>query len=138
MSKKYVRPPIVVTDDEHERLLDLALSALDRTPGAADLYVELSRAKTVRQLPKNAIGIDRVASFEYDGEFYSDYALVDPHRADFSQHRISVLTPVGAMLLGLSEGQTIEWTGKDGRSHNVRVARVREGAPGPAPAEASA
>jgi len=28
------------------------------------------------------------------------------------------------MLLGLSEGQSIEWTGEDGRSHWLTVARV--------------
>lgn len=113
-----------MADNEHERLVDLALSAMDRTPGAADLFVELSRAKTVEALPKGAIGIDSVVTFDYDGSRYRDFVLVDPHRADFAQGRISVITTVGAMLLGLSEGQSIEWTGEDGRTHWLTVARV--------------
>ncbi|MGH6950571.1 MAG: GreA/GreB family elongation factor [Solimonas sp.] len=126
MSKKeYQRPPIVIAEDEHDRLISLALSALDRTPGAVDLIVELSRAKTVKRLPENVIGVGRVATFEYDGSWYRDYALVEPHQADIEQRRISVLTPVGAMLLGLSEGQSIEWTGPDDRRHKVAVEQVR-------------
>lgn len=126
MSKKeYQRPPIVIAEDEHERLTSLALSALDRAPGAVDLFVELSRAKIVERLPDNVIGVGSVATFEYDGSSYRDYALVDPHQADIAEHKISVLTPVGAMLIGLSEGQTIEWTGPDDRHHKVVVETVR-------------
>jgi regulator of nucleoside diphosphate kinase len=35
--------------------------------------------------------------------------LVYPHEADIDLNRISVLTPVGAVLIGLSVGQTIEF-----------------------------
>lgn len=123
--KEYERPPIVIAEDEHDRLTSLALTALDRAPGAVDLFVELSRAKTVKTLPERVVGIGSIASFEYDGSLYREYELVDPHRADITQRRISVLTPVGAMLLGLSKGQTIEWTGPDERAHKVVVEDVR-------------
>jgi regulator of nucleoside diphosphate kinase len=135
--KKYKRPPIVVVDDQHERLVDLALSSMDRMPGAVMLFEELKRARTVEHLPRDAIGINSVVTFEYDGARYRDYALVDPHDADFSSGRISVLTPVGAMLLGLSVGQTMDWTGDDGRAHRVTIEQVRESAGERAPIEAS-
>jgi regulator of nucleoside diphosphate kinase len=126
MSKKdYKRPPIVIAEDEHDRLVTLALTALDRAPGAVDLFTELSRAKVVAKLPEHVVGVGGVATFEYDGSTYTDYELVDPHRADIAQRRISVLTPVGAMLLGLSEGQSIEWVGPDDRDHKVAVEKVR-------------
>jgi regulator of nucleoside diphosphate kinase len=126
MSRKdYKRPPIVIAEDEHERLTNLALAALDRAPGAVDLFVELSRAKTVKALPEHVVGVGSVATFEYDGSSYREFELVDPHRADISERRISVLTPVGAMLLGLSQGQTIEWVGPDERAHKVIVENVR-------------
>lgn len=126
MSKKeYKRPPIVIAEDEHERLTSLALAALDRAPGAVDLFVELSRAKTVKTLPEDVVGVGSVATFEYDGSSYREYELVDPHRADIAERRISVLTPVGAMLLGLAQGQTIEWVGPDDRTHKVVVENVR-------------
>jgi regulator of nucleoside diphosphate kinase len=124
--KQLKRPPIIVADDQHERLVDLALASMDRMPGAVALLEELERARTVARLPSDAIGINSVATFEYDGARYRDYALVAPHEADFASGRISVLTPVGAMLLGLSVGQTMDWTGDDGRAHRVTIEQVRE------------
>jgi len=38
-----------------------------------------------------------------------DVVLVYPHEADIALKRISVLTPVGAALIGLSVGQVIEF-----------------------------
>ena len=35
--------------------------------------------------------------------------IVAPEDADIEQRRISVLTPVGAALLGLTVGQKISW-----------------------------
>ena len=49
--------------------------------------------------------------------------LVYPHEADASHGRISVLSPVGAALLGLATGQSIEWTFPNGR-RRLRVAHV--------------
>jgi regulator of nucleoside diphosphate kinase len=123
--QEYQRPPIIVAEDEHERLTSLALSALERAPGAVDLIAELSRAKTVEKLPDHVVSVGSVATFEYDGVIYRKYEIVDPHRADIAQRRISVLTPVGAMLLGLAEGQSIEWVGPDDRPHKVFVEQVR-------------
>ncbi|MEJ0060404.1 MAG: GreA/GreB family elongation factor [Terricaulis sp.] len=129
MSKnEYQRPLIVVAEAEHERLVNLALSALDRSPGAVDLFTELSRAKVVPTLPDHVIGVGSVATFKYEGSTYVDFELVDPHRADIARQRISVVTPVGAMLLGLSEGQSIQWTGPDNRRHEVIVESVRPAA----------
>ena len=42
--------------------------------------------------------------------------LVFPGQADISKGKISILTPVGAALIGLSEGQSITWSTRDGTS----------------------
>ena len=34
------------------------------------------------------------------------------------------LTPVGAALIGLTEGQSIDWTARDGRIHRLKVVTV--------------
>jgi len=39
-----------------------------------------------------------------------DVVLVYPHEADITLKRVSVLTPVGAALIGLSVGQAIEFS----------------------------
>src|SRR3546814_17088771 len=56
--------------------------------------------------------------------------LVYPENADIANGRISILTPVGAGLIGLSEGQTITWPDRDGHDRRLRIEPVP-----PAPAE---
>ncbi len=123
------RTPIMVADKDHELLTDLAHAALGKAPGAVLLYEELARAKVVDELPPFVVGMGSIATFTYNESRYRDYELVYPQTADFSKHRISVLTPVGAMLLGLAEGQAIEWTSDDGVMHRIALDQVKSAAP---------
>jgi regulator of nucleoside diphosphate kinase len=119
------RTPITVAEADHDLLTDLALAALGKAPGAVLLFEELARAKVVPELPPFVAGMGSVATFTYNDSRYRDYALVYPQAADFAQHRISVLAPVGAMLLGLAEGQAIEWASEDGVLHRIAVEQVK-------------
>lgn len=119
------RTPIMVAEKDHELLSDLALAALGKAPGAVLLFEELARAKVVPELPPFVVGIGSVATFTYNDSRYREFALVYPQSADFAKHRISVLTPVGAMLLGLAEGQAIEWTSDDGVTHRIALDQVK-------------
>ncbi len=42
--------------------------------------------------------------------------LVFPAEADIAAGKVSVLTPVGAALIGLSKGESIAWTARDGEA----------------------
>jgi regulator of nucleoside diphosphate kinase len=53
--------------------------------------------------------------------------LVTPELADMEVERLSVLTPAGAALIGLSAGDAFHWTGDDGRSRGVEVLAVEDG-----------
>ena len=61
--------------------------------------------------------------------------LVFPGDADISQGKISILTPIGTALLGLSAGQEMSWSAPDGRRHALSVLAVERSAPVPAAAE---
>jgi regulator of nucleoside diphosphate kinase len=52
--------------------------------------------------------------------------LVFPADADMEADRISVLTPIGAALIGLSEGQSIEWRTRGGDWKTLTVLKVSE------------
>jgi regulator of nucleoside diphosphate kinase len=39
-----------------------------------------------------------------------------------------VLTPIGTALIGLAEGQSIEWTSRDGRRQRLTVVAVERAA----------
>ncbi len=123
------RTPIMVAEKDHELLTDLAHAALGKAPGAVLLFEELGRAKVVPELPPFVVGIGSIATFTYNDSHYRDFTLVYPQSADFAQHRISVLTPVGAMLLGLAEGQAIEWTSDDGVMHRIALEHVKSAVP---------
>lgn len=118
------RPPLFVTQDEHDRLLDLAYTALGREPAANTLIEELTRAQVGIEAPPEIVRMRDRVTFNYDGSAYRDFALVFPNEADISARRISVLTQVGAMLLGLRPGQSIAWTGPDGRDHMLKIEQV--------------
>ena len=119
------RTPIMVAETDHDLLTDLALAALGKAPGAVLLFEELARAKVVPEAPPFVVGMGSVATFTYNASRYRDYQLVYPQSADFAKQRISVLTPVGAMLLGLAEGQAIEWASGDGVTHRIALEHVK-------------
>ena len=50
--------------------------------------------------------------------------LAFPHQADISASKISVLTPIGSALIGLSQGQTIRWNTPTGESRSLTVLSV--------------
>ena len=55
----------------------------------------------------------------------------DARLSDRGRHRrgrVSVATPIGAALLGLAEGQSIDWTARDGREQRLTVLAVERAA----------
>ena len=52
--------------------------------------------------------------------------LVFPGDADISEGKVSILTPIGTALIGLSPGQSILWTTRDGRRHELSVLAVSQ------------
>ncbi len=125
MNAKSQRPAIFVTPDDHEELIDLALKGLGRSPGAALLLQEMRRAKVIDDLPANVLAMNDSVAFEYDGRDYRDFQLVYPQCANFADGRISVLTPVGAALIGLAEGDTMWWPDDMGEPHRLTITKVR-------------
>ena len=125
-------PAITIARSEYARLSNLADMLAERDPHAAEqLGAELYRAKVVDDA-RMAPGIMRmgaVAEFRIDDEAPQTAELVFPGEADISRQRISVLTPVGAALLGLSAGQSIAWSARDGRARRLSVIAVHDGLP---------
>ena len=65
-------------------------------------------------------------TYEADGQ-RRRVTLVYPQEADIAAGRISVLTPIGTALIGLAEGQSIDWTSRDGRRQWLTVVAVERG-----------
>lgn len=119
-------PALVLSRLDHDRLSGLASAALDRMPEVADdLLRELERARLVapERIPASAVQMGSTVTYEAGGSIRT-VTLVYPGDADIAAGRVSVMTPVGAALIGLSEGQSIGWTARDGRRHELTVTAV--------------
>ncbi|KRD72975.1 nucleoside diphosphate kinase regulator [Ensifer sp. ENS10] len=120
-------PPIIINADDHKRLTALASSALDRVPDVAEaLLSELDRARigAPEALPADSVQMGSSVAFEADNGFAKQVTLVYPGEADIETGRISVLTPVGAALIGLSVGQSIDWQDRSGKVHRMTIRSV--------------
>jgi len=121
------KPSIVIGETHHQRLNKLALAAADRLPDISDgLLLELERARVVSDtaVPRNIVRMGSTVEYETDTGDGRTVTLVYPKDADISEGRISVLTPIGTALLGLSAGQTMGWTTRDDRRHKLTVLAV--------------
>jgi regulator of nucleoside diphosphate kinase len=119
-------PDIVVGHQDHDRLAALADAALDTLPQLAEtLLAELTRARLVadERMPRTVVRMGSLVEYEAaDGR--RKVELVYPEDADIAAGRISVLTPIGTALLGLSAGQSIGWLTRDGRDQRLTVLAV--------------
>ena len=127
------RPPIVLVESEAEALTGIVLAALERSSLSAELLLEeLERATIVAQadLPHDVVTMFSHIVFGDDGTGFEHAAqLVYPKDADMAQGKLSVLTPVGAGLIGMRRGSTIDWPTRDGRFRRLRIIDVVQPAP---------
>ncbi|MGF7006348.1 nucleoside diphosphate kinase regulator [Aminobacter sp. BE322] len=118
---------IVVSENDYARLTGLAESSLDRLPEIAEeLLSEMDRAKVtpLSRIPATVIRMGSKVTFRSgDGEVKT-VTLVYPGKADIAEGKISILTPVGAALIGLREGQSVAWTSRDGRRLEFEIVSV--------------
>ena len=121
-------PQIIVSNADYERLTDLATASLERLPEVAnELLSEMDRAKVVQDgsVPDNVVRMGSTVTFKSDDGNTRTFKLVYPAEESLDEHRISVMTPVGAALIGLAEGQSISWAARDGRRHELPVEKVK-------------
>ncbi|MDX3926498.1 MAG: nucleoside diphosphate kinase regulator [Shinella sp.] len=129
------KPDITISETDHRRLTRLAEGLYENAPQLAEtLLTELERARTC---PAGAVPADTVqmgSSVEYgtDEGQRRRVTLVYPQEAEIESGKVSILTPIGAALIGLSPGQSIDWTARDGRTHRLTVLSVENAAAGPA------
>ncbi len=122
------RPQIHMIDSEAEALADLALRVEEKHPLVSELLLrEINRAKlhSAESIPDDVATMGSMIEFIDEGSGVSrKVTLVFPPDADIEAGRISILTPVGAGLLGLRPGQSILWPDREGRERRLSVVQV--------------
>ncbi|WP_133479097.1 nucleoside diphosphate kinase regulator [Cognatilysobacter segetis] len=91
---------------------------LEREIARADVREPADIPPDVVTMNSDVVCVDEVTGVEHS------LRLVYPEAADVDAHHVSILAPMGAALLGLSVGQSIDWPMPGGRISRLRVARV--------------
>ncbi len=122
------RPRIIMAETEVERLSILAEQMQPAAPLAADmLLAEIDRAeiRPDADMPGDVVRMRSTVRFEDDANGVArSVLLVYPKEADIEAGKISVLSLVGAGLIGLTVGQSISWPDRDGHERLLRILKV--------------
>jgi regulator of nucleoside diphosphate kinase len=130
MVRNRVKPAIILSARDYDRLSTLAQAARNRLPDlASELAEEVGRAHV---LGRDEIA-DHFVGMNDDVEFRDDttgrvrqITLVYPDEADIAKGKISVMTPVGTALVGLRIGHSITWETPHGETRQLTVLSVRK------------
>ena len=123
-----MKPHITVSEQDLEQLESL-IDTLPMSAGKsrAALLEELDRAEIVdsRNIPHSVVTMNSTVRFEIDSPREElCLTLTYPGKTSNTPEEISVLTPIGTALLGMSVGSEIEWPRPDGKLVKVRILSV--------------
>jgi regulator of nucleoside diphosphate kinase len=107
------RAPVVIPEEDFRLLKHFAdqISSLngDRT---MTLSYELNRATVVGEdeFPADCVRLNSLVKIkELGSKQIMEFRIVMPAQADINQRLISVVTPMGAALIGLCKGEKVSW-----------------------------
>ena len=122
------KPPIHITDADYDVIADLAIQIEHRSPELSKMLLdEIERAEihSIDAIPADAVRLgSEVEFFDEASGATRRVRLVLPFEADMEAGRMSILTPVGAGLIGLTVGQSIDWRLSDGRPRVLKILAV--------------
>ena len=126
--KLNTKTEIIISSLDADRLYALMESLpANSFAGEKELEAELGRANIVEphEVPATVVTMNSTVNFvvESTGEEFT-LTLVYPKNIDSSGNKISILAPVGSALLGLSQGDQIEWPKPGGGLITVTIKEV--------------
>ncbi len=125
-------PDITLTRRDADRL-DSLVDAFDlfrSGPTGAFLLQEIGRARIVDApaAPAGLVAMGSLVTFRDETGRTTTARLIYPEDATGDGGTVSILTPAGAALLGLSEGQSIAYAAPAGRQKRLTVVKVERAA----------
>ena len=128
MSQLSSRTRIILDAALVTRLEALAGAAIRRAPEAAyPLVHKLTSAKFVSgsRLPGNVVTIGSTVTYtDWLADRKECRCLAWPEDARLSRGKLSILTPIGVALLGLSSGDTTRWCSEGGQEGLLTIELV--------------
>lgn len=113
---------IYVTEQDKARLQSLI--EFEQGPAIVELEHEIERAIVVdpRQVARDVVTMNSRVALHLDDE-ETEVSLVYPQDADERAGKLSVLSEVGAAILGYQEGDAIDWMVSD-RTRHILIEKV--------------
>lgn len=130
MKQENQHPPLTISVNDYDRLAWIATAGVHNRrdlDAAGLLATELTRATIVsaQAIPPSVATMHSRVEFRDDlTDAVHRMTLVYPGEEAPEKGRHSVLTPVGAALIGLSEGQSIRWRTPKGGWRSLTLLRV--------------
>jgi regulator of nucleoside diphosphate kinase len=103
--------PVLITEDDYQLLKPY----IDNMPGRHEemtLAHELSRAVVVKKeaFPPHGVRINsKVSVLDLESNRILEFTLVMPEHADMRENKVSILTPMGAALIGFRKAEEVSW-----------------------------
>ena len=121
------QPNIIISEQDLNRLETMLEHQPKLTETMQHLENELARAVVVapQDVPANIVSMNAkvlitiVPSIEP-----TEITLVYPHDFHGEKGQVNILAPVGAAILGLAEGQEIEWPQPDGHTMKIKIEKI--------------
>lgn len=121
------KPNIIISEQDLHRLETMLEHQSKLTITMQHLEEELARAEVVAPdaIPANVVTMNaKVLITIAPSTEATEIILVYPHDFRGDKGQVNVIAPVGAAILGLAEGQEIEWPQPDGHLMKVKIEKV--------------
>ena len=117
---------IYLTELDLTRLENAANRAGSNSP-LADLVDDLiARANVVpsNKIPADVVTMNSVVCVVDDAGAEQKWTLVYPEEANVASAKLSVISPMGAALLGARAGKSVKYSAPNGAQRSLRIDRV--------------
>lgn len=120
--------PITISTRDYDQLDRIATAGMRRNSSVPHVLAdELARAEIVspHEMRPNVVTMNSSLTFRDDVTHeIRRVTLVYPGEEDIALGRISILTPVGTALIGVSEGDAIGWRTTAGELRRLTILKV--------------
>lgn len=121
-------PSLIIDSAQLAALYGAVRRATTTAPEIAEhLLGEIDRANVIppEQVPENVVTLGRWVTYQdVDSGSVRTIQLVLPSEADPKHQKYSIVSPVGAALIGLSVGQVMPWNIRNGEQRHLTVLKT--------------
>lgn len=121
------KPNIILSEQDLHRLETMLEHQSELTLTMKHLEDELARADIVapQDVPPNVVSMNAKVLITIAPSIEAtEITLVYPHDFKAEKGQVNIIAPIGTAILGLAEGQEIEWPQPDGHIMKVKIEKV--------------